>query len=63
VTARALGEGSPVASNDTAAGRQQNRRVELVVSGEAINLEPGAVSGTPSEREETQGLREPPDRR
>jgi outer membrane protein OmpA-like peptidoglycan-associated protein len=27
-----LGEGSPVASNDTAAGRQQNRRVELVIS-------------------------------
>ncbi len=27
-----LGEGSPVASNDTPAGRQQNRRVELVIS-------------------------------
>jgi len=25
-----------VASNDNAAGRQQNRRVELIVSGEAI---------------------------
>jgi outer membrane protein OmpA-like peptidoglycan-associated protein len=35
-TARGFGEGSPVASNDTAAGRQQNRRVELVVSGEVI---------------------------
>ena len=31
-----FGEGHPVASNATAAGRQQNRRVELVVSGEAI---------------------------
>jgi outer membrane protein OmpA-like peptidoglycan-associated protein len=31
-----FGEGQPVASNDTAAGRQQNRRVELIVSGEAI---------------------------
>lgn len=31
-----FGEGQPVASNDTAAGKQQNRRVELVVSGEAI---------------------------
>ncbi len=31
-----LGEGHPVATNDTAAGRQQNRRVELVVSGAVI---------------------------
>lgn len=31
-----FGESQPVASNDTAAGKQQNRRVELIVSGEAI---------------------------
>jgi outer membrane protein OmpA-like peptidoglycan-associated protein len=31
-----FGEGQPVASNDTASGRQQNRRVELIVSGEEI---------------------------
>lgn len=31
-----FGESKPVASNDNAAGRQQNRRVELVVSGEPI---------------------------
>jgi outer membrane protein OmpA-like peptidoglycan-associated protein len=31
-----FGETMPVASNDTPAGRQQNRRVELIVSGESI---------------------------
>jgi outer membrane protein OmpA-like peptidoglycan-associated protein len=39
VTAIGLGKADPVASNDTAAGRQQNRRVELVVSGEPIGIE------------------------
>jgi outer membrane protein OmpA-like peptidoglycan-associated protein len=34
------GEASPVASNATAAGRQQNRRVELIVSGDPIGREP-----------------------
>jgi outer membrane protein OmpA-like peptidoglycan-associated protein len=36
IRAAGFGEAQPVASNDTAAGRQQNRRVELVVSGEPI---------------------------
>jgi outer membrane protein OmpA-like peptidoglycan-associated protein len=36
VATSGLGESQPVVSNATAAGRQQNRRVELVVSGEAI---------------------------
>jgi outer membrane protein OmpA-like peptidoglycan-associated protein len=36
VGAAGFGEGRPVATNDTAAGRQQNRRVELIVSGDAI---------------------------
>ena len=38
VTAVGLGKRDPVASNDTAAGRQRNRRVELVVSGEPIGI-------------------------
>ena len=36
ITTKGFGEQQPVATNDTAAGRQQNRRVELVVSGEVI---------------------------
>jgi outer membrane protein OmpA-like peptidoglycan-associated protein len=36
VGAAGLGESHPVATNDTATGRQQNRRVELVVSGDII---------------------------
>ncbi|MCU1296928.1 MAG: OmpA/MotB domain protein [Acidobacteriaceae bacterium] len=36
MTAQGFGPTDPIASNDTAAGRQQNRRVELVVSGESI---------------------------
>jgi outer membrane protein OmpA-like peptidoglycan-associated protein len=42
VTSKGMGENQPVASNDSAAGRQQNRRVEIVVSGEMIgqNISP-----------------------
>jgi outer membrane protein OmpA-like peptidoglycan-associated protein len=36
VTAKGFGKDDPVASNDTAAGRQKNRRVEMVVSGDII---------------------------
>lgn len=36
IVARGYGKTQPVATNGTAAGRQQNRRVELIVSGEPI---------------------------
>ena len=43
VAVRGLGKTQPVASNDTAAGRQRNRRVELIVSGEVIGIQIGAA--------------------
>ena len=39
------GKTAPIASNDTAEGRQQNRRVELVLSGDAIGNLEGPSSG------------------
>ncbi len=41
VTASGLGKSDPVASNDTPTGRQQNRRVEIIVSGEVIGMKIG----------------------
>ena len=38
IDAMGFGEGNPVVANTTAAGRQQNRRVELVIQGEGIAL-------------------------
>jgi outer membrane protein OmpA-like peptidoglycan-associated protein len=39
ISIHGFGQANPVASNDTASGRQQNRRVELVVSGESIGTQ------------------------
>jgi outer membrane protein OmpA-like peptidoglycan-associated protein len=46
VSATGFGNSAPVATNDNSAGRQENRRVELVVSGEAIGSPVNATTGS-----------------
>jgi outer membrane protein OmpA-like peptidoglycan-associated protein len=46
VSAKGFGNTLPVATNDNSAGRQQNRRVELLVSGEAIGNPVNATTGS-----------------
>jgi outer membrane protein OmpA-like peptidoglycan-associated protein len=46
VSSRGYGNSLPVASNDNSAGRQQNRRVELLVSGEAIGNPVNPTTGS-----------------
>jgi len=41
LTALGLGEKNPVADNSTAEGRQKNRRIEIIVSGEVIGTSIG----------------------
>jgi outer membrane protein OmpA-like peptidoglycan-associated protein len=44
MTSQGFGKTQPVASNDTAEGRQQHRRVEMIVSGDVIGTTIGPVS-------------------
>jgi outer membrane protein OmpA-like peptidoglycan-associated protein len=46
VSAKGFGNSLPVASNDNSSGRQQNRRVELLVSGEAIGNPVNTTTGS-----------------
>ncbi|HWX94890.1 MAG TPA: OmpA family protein [Terriglobales bacterium] len=46
VSSKGFGNSLPVASNQNSAGRQQNRRVELLVSGEAIGNPANATTGS-----------------
>jgi outer membrane protein OmpA-like peptidoglycan-associated protein len=45
VSAKGFGNTLPVASNDNSAGRQQNRRVELLVSGDVIGSPVNSTTG------------------
>jgi outer membrane protein OmpA-like peptidoglycan-associated protein len=58
LTARGFGEGNPVASNDTPIGRQLNRRVELVLSGEVIGaaVSPSAAASSRHRGERVAGI-------
>jgi len=46
LTAIGLGKSNPVASNNTAEGRRQNRRVEMLISGDSIGV---GVTSTPTD--------------
>ena len=48
ITAQGLGKSDPVADNKTAAGRQTNRRVEVVVTGESIGRQTIAPTEQPN---------------
>lgn len=43
VSSKGFGKNNPVASNDTAQGRQMNRRVQIVVSGDVIGTKVGQM--------------------
>jgi outer membrane protein OmpA-like peptidoglycan-associated protein len=57
ITATGYGMSNPVADNATAAGRAQNRRVNLVVSGNAIGVQQSAPAAAPAP---PQGTSNPP---
>jgi outer membrane protein OmpA-like peptidoglycan-associated protein len=47
ITSQGFGKNNPVADNSTSAGRAQNRRVNLVVSGDAIGITETQAPATP----------------
>jgi outer membrane protein OmpA-like peptidoglycan-associated protein len=59
ITTQGFGPSQPIASNDTAAGRQQNRRVELIVSGSSIGQ--AADQETPAQSSNSVAPRSTPD--
>jgi hypothetical protein len=67
MTAQGYGKTHPVADNETASGRAQNRRVQLVVSGQSIGVQesdPGQTgdASQPAAPSQTQQSAVPPSR-
>lgn len=50
ITAQGFGKSQPIADNSTSDGRQRNRRVELVLSGDAIGDSSKTVASQPSQQ-------------
>jgi outer membrane protein OmpA-like peptidoglycan-associated protein len=48
ITTRGMGEANPIASNNTNAGRQQNRRVEIAIQGapDSSGMAPASYGST-----------------
>ena len=46
ISSQGFGKNDPVADNSTASGRAENRRVNMVVSGDAIGVESSAVASS-----------------
>ncbi|MGH7664190.1 MAG: OmpA family protein [Gemmatimonadaceae bacterium] len=58
ITSKGLGEAQPIATNDTPAGRQQNRRVEVIVLGAGTLAD--AANSPPPTMPDTSSMGRPP---
>ena len=63
ITATGYGKAKPVADNSTSQGRAQNRRVQLVVSGDAIGVQESSPDSAPPVAPPPSGTSNPPEQR